>query len=280
MGIHGRVSVLTEDEFSKEVLVRMRRERPEIRVEELEHFNLLIEPAPGKQRIISLQTIYQNYIDTPEDKDVMISNFLTNLVYEEPAGIEGDFAANKDRILPQVVPPSLLEFCERDGRELAAVGFVGELSIAFVVDEPERYCYINQSVLDEWGVTSAQLLAAGLKNLERLSTEASCQQFGTGAQAMFAWETFDGYDASRILLGRELATLAGKVAGSLIIAIPHRDYMVAFGDADPDFVARVQEHVHQDFEQHSYPITAQLFARDIYGRLVPYSGQSQRSLVN
>lgn len=269
----GRV-VLSEEEFSQEIIVRARQEHPEIRVQQLDRQYLLVEAAPGQQRVVSVSNIYRNYVDAPEDKDSMINSFLTNQVYEEPVGIKGDFTANRDSILPQVVPPSLLEFCEREGRDLAAVAYTGDLHIAFVVDEEERYCYINRSQAERWGVSPMQLLATALRNLERASVGARWKQFGTGAQAMFAVETFDGYDASRILLGKQMASLAGKVAGQIVIAIPHRDYMVAFGDADPEFFSQLQDHVRQDFEQHSYPITAQLFTLDAAGRVVPYTGNA------
>jgi len=264
--------LLTEEEFGREVVGRARQERPEIRLQQLDRLYLLVEPVPGQQRVVSLSNVYQNYVDAPEDKDDMINSFLANQVYEAPMGITGDFATNRDRILPQVVPPSLLEFCEREGRDLAALAYAADLHIAFVVDEEERYCYLDRSVAERWGVSPLQLMTTALGNLERISAGVRWQQFGKGTQAMFAVESFDGYDASRILMSKDMIRIAGKVAGQVVIAIPHRDYLMAFGDADPEFVAQLTEHVRQDFEQHSYPITSQLFTLDTAGRVVPYTG--------
>lgn len=277
----GSQSLLSEEEFGQELIVRAREERPEIRVQQLDRQYLLVEATTGTQRVVDIRNLYKNYVDAPEAKETMIDSFLSHQVYEEPNGIQGTFADNAERILPQVVPPSLLEFCRREGRDLAAVVYTHDLHVAFVVDEAERYCYINQSVAERWGVSPLQLMATALRNLEHISEEVNWQQFGTGTNALYVIESFDGYDASRILLSRELAQIAGRVAGQIVIAIPHRDYLIACGDADPAVVADLQERVRQDFEQHGYPITPQLFTLDGAGRVVANTGQaSEARFVN
>lgn len=195
-------------------------------------------------------------------------------------GIRGDFAANRARILPQLVPPSMLDFCRADGRELVTLPFPGGLAVVFVVDEPDRYCFISTEVQGAWAVSEVDLLAEALTNLRRISQGLVWKRIGTGSRSYFLCETFDGYDASRILLSRELTKLAGRVAGNLVVGIPHRDYLVALGDGDPAFVAEVAETIREDFLRGTYPITPDLYTLE-EGRITAYQQRAnEKRLVN
>lgn len=252
--------LLTEEQFSRAVVTRARRERPDIRVKAMGKSLLMIEHQPGQKRVVSLSDLYQSYCDSPTEQDAVIADFLSRLVYQEPLAVRGTWEENRARVMPQLVPPSLLTFCREAGRELASVEFVGDLSIAFVVDEAERYSFIQRSVANQWGVSPVTMLTTGLKNLQAMNRNAgACSRFGTGSRVTLVWETFDGYDASRILLSRELAEMAAQVPGHPVIAVPHRDYLVMFGDSDPDFVAEMSDQVRGYYETHSYPISNRLF---------------------
>lgn len=183
----------------------------------------------------------------------------------------GGLAQVRARVLPQVVPMSLLEHCQHVGQELATMPLTDSLAVAMVVDEAERYRYITLEMLTQWQAKPVAVLALALQNLKKMSLHLSWKQIGSGAKAMFLCETFDGYDASRVLLGGKLVELAGRTAGSLLIGMPHRDFLVALGDSDPEFVSEMQELVQEYFDTGSYPIAPNLFwLQD--GRLVPYPG--------
>jgi uncharacterized protein YtpQ (UPF0354 family) len=268
--------VLKETDFSRIVVTRAQRERPDIRVMAMGNFLLLVEPEPGRQRMVSMASLYRAYMEYPMDRDEVIGNFLSSLVYDEPAVVRGTFAQHRHKVLPQVVPPTLLSFCRRDDRELAAVEFIDGLAVAFVLDEPDRYAYLHKRVADQWGVTETDLLTAAIQNLHGMELEdPPFYQLGTGIHLTLAWETFDGYDASRVLLTRELNEMAAVVAGNPVIGLPHRDYMVMFGDADPDYVTVMADRIREMFEEHSYPITSQLYTLQD-GRLVPYDPEVAR----
>lgn len=271
--------LLTEEQFSRIVVTRARRERPDIRVKPMGKFFLMVEPEPGRQRVVSLVNLYQIYCDCPTDRDEVIGNFLANSVYAENEVVRGTFEENRHKIMPQVVPPSLLDFCRQEGRELAALGYTNELYIAFVVDEPERYSYLQRSVAERWGVGDTELLMAAVQNLQKLNQAgAEFYTLGSGARITLVWETFDGYDASRVLLSRDLNEMAALVPGNPVIGVPHRDYMVMFGDADPEFVAEMSERIRVHFESHSYPITARLLTL-VEGNLESYPGAGRRLRV-
>lgn len=265
-------ALLTEEEFSRVVASRAKREWPEARVESMGKDTLVLEPEPGQRRVVSLVSLYQLYCESPLERDEVIGHFLASLAYERPGRIPGTYAENRAKIMPQVVPPSLIEFCQQERQELASLDYVGDLSIAFVVDEPERYSYLHRSAAQRWGVGETELLSAAVKNLEALDQEgAPYHVIGREDRVTLVWETFDGYDASRILLTRQLIEAAVKVPGNPVIAIPHRDYMIMFGDSDPAFVEEMADRIREDFEAHSYPITPTLFTLKnghlaVYGR--------------
>lgn len=269
-------ALLTQEEFSRAVVTRARQERPDIQVKAMGKFMLLVETEPGRRRVVSLVHLYQAYCECPVDRDEVIGSFLNALVYEEPGMIRGSFEQYRHKIMPQVVPPSLLEFCRREKRELASVDYVGGLSVAFVVDEPERYSYIHRDVVERWDVSETEVLVTALQNLQALNeTVPAFHRIGQGERTAVMWETFDGYDASRILLSRELNEMAAFVVGNPIIAIPHRDYLVLFGDANEEFVTEMTERIYEDFEAHSYPITTRFFTL-IDGNLALYEKAVRR----
>jgi len=271
--------LLSEEQFSRVVVTRARRERPDLRVKAMGKFFLMVDHGAGNQRVLSLVTPYQAYGDSPSDRDEVIGTFLSSVVYQNPSPVRGTFEENYGRIMPQVVPPNLLQFCRQEGRALASVEYVGDLSIAFVIDEPERYSYIQQSVAEKWDVGDRQLLTAAMQNLNAMNQNAPrFDRFGTGHRLAMVWETFDGYDASRVLLTRDLSEMAAMVSGTPLIAIPHRDYFVMFGDQDEEFVAEMTHKISTHFEGHSYPITTKLFTL-VEGLLEVYEGRGSRQRI-
>ncbi|HWI60776.1 MAG TPA: DUF1444 family protein [Symbiobacteriaceae bacterium] len=271
-------ALLSEDEFSREIVNRAKRERPDIRVQPMGKYLLLVEPTQGRQRVVSLANLYESYVQAPRKRDQVIGAFLEALVYEEEPMIAGTFAENRGNIMPQVVPQTLLEYCKQDNRELAAVPYLGGLAIAFVLDEAERYTYIHQRVMQGWGASETELLQAAMENMQQMGTEEAYYQIGMDERMTLVWETFDGYDASRILLTRDVIAAAAQVPGNVLIGIPNRDYMVLFSDLNAEFVAEMREKIREDFESHDYPITSRLFTL-VDGVLAPYDEQQRPARV-
>lgn len=268
-------AAISEAEFSRVIVARVRRERPDLRVKAMGKCLLLVEGPAGEQRMVSLLDLYRAYREGPLEQDEAITDFLTAVVYEEPGAIHGSFMENQHQILPQVVPHNLLELCRHENRELAAVEYMDGLSIAFVLDEPDRYTYIQQALLKQWGITELQLLQASITNLQAITHEAiPYHRIGKGRRLTLVWETFDGYDSSRILLTRMLTEMAAQIPGNPVIAVPHRDYLVVFGDSDEEFFTEMAERVQMEFDEHSYPVSPQLFTL-VNGNLMPYPGRSR-----
>lgn len=272
--------LLNESQFCQTVALRARLERPDLRVEPMGEEFLLVEDPLGQRSLLPLSQTYRAYCAAPEREIALIESLLQNLPTGEPTADRSSWAENRERVMPQIVPPSLIEHCRRDGRELVAVNFVDELAIAFVLDEADRYAYLHRRLIEGWGVSERELLATAMANLQGYSAAgegALIYQMGSGARLMYTWETFDGYDATRVLLSRQLAQMAVRVPGNPVIAIPHRDYLVLFGDADPEFLAEMQERVQHEFHENPYPVSERLFTLQ-NGYVSLYHGRRARVL--
>jgi uncharacterized protein YtpQ (UPF0354 family) len=272
--------LLNESQFCQTVALRARLERPDLRVEPMGEEFLLVEDPIGQRSLLPLNAAYRAYCAAPDQEIHLIDSLLQTLPAGERAPDRSSWAENRTRVMPQIVPLSLLEHCKRDGRELVALNFVDEISIAFVLDEADRYAYLNRRLLASWGVSERELLATAMENLQGYSPNgegAQVYQMGHGARQMFTWETFDGYDSTRILLNRQLVQMAARVEGNPVIAVPHRDYLVLFGDADPDFLAEMQERIQHEFQESPYPVSERLFTLQ-NGYVSLYNGRRMRVL--
>lgn len=168
-----------------------------------------------------------------------------------------DLESVRGRLLPQLVPDWLAPDELRCDRDLAVVRHIGDVAVAFVIDEPGRPVYIRYGLLGRWGVAETDLLAPALANLAR--TYRPPAHRGQGERLTLVWDAHDGYDAARLLLTRRLCEAAAQVPGSPVIGVPHRDRLVIFGDRDPDFVAEMAERIDDEFNHHPYPVSSQLY---------------------
>lgn len=270
-------SVLSPEEFSRVVAARLQQERPDARVQMLGQSFLMLQEE-GQRRVLPLASYYRRYSRSPDRCDDLVDLFLRQAVYQErkrpPALLE-----SRRRVLPQMLPISLVDETRRDGRELAAIPYVGDMAIAFVIDEEERYQYIHRRLMLKWEVRETDLLALAVRNLEQMSRGiAPPLRIGRGQKLTLVWEAFDGYDASRVLLSRSLCEMAAHVEGNPLIAVPHRDYMVMFGDADPLFAEEMLERIREESRTHRYPVSERLYTLH-YGSVVQYDWTLRRERV-
>ena len=91
--------------------------------------------------------------------------------------------------------------------------------------------------------TGEDLHARAIANLAERTRRVPADTQGEGDALVLGYATADGFDEARALLRDLLAAMAEWVAGSLLVAIPSRDLLMAIGDADPRFVAEAGAHV-------------------------------------
>src|SRR5690606_6404803 len=112
----------------------------------------------------------------------------------------------------------------------------------------------------KWGITLEEIDALARTNLEEYAPDLKIRFVETeegGRAAIFAQG--DGYDASRLLLGRLHDRLAPALGGNFCVATPARDAFVAISQAPEDFADRLHPKVERDYRRLPYPITDQYF---------------------
>ena len=232
----------------------------EIEVLDREGFELRLR-ASGADVAADLGTFYAAYQRDPGQLDVVFETFVRTVLGIQPDRSASTYSDLSERIYPMIKPLAmLLEVRERRLPMLAYREFLGDLMIAYVIDEDRSVAYLNEEHLDRWGVSVQDVHAQAIANLRR-RTDANVKYttVGAGEQRLFIYNSGDGYDAARLLLSDVLSGWARDLPGQLVIGIPNRDFMIAFSDANPEILRAVAAQVQADAVQQQYGLTEQLF---------------------
>lgn len=216
--------------------------------------------ANGADVTADLTNFFSAYARDPAQLDVVFETFVRVMLGIQPDRSTSDYAALADRIYPMLKPLEMLvEIRERKLPMLAYREFLGDLMIAYVIDEDRSVAYINEEHLDRWSVSVQDLHEQSLANLRRRTEEVKYTTVGAGEQQLYIFNSGDGYDASRLLLSEVLADWAHALPGNLVIGIPNRDFLIAFSDANPEILRAVAVQVQADAARRDYGLTDQLF---------------------
>lgn len=218
----------------------------------------------GADVAADLGNFYSAYLRDPGQLDVVVETFVRVMLGITPDRSASDYDSLADRIYPMIKPLAMLvEVRDRRLPMLAYREFLGELMIAYVIDEERSVAYINDDHLERWGISVQDVHARAIENLRR-RTDARVKYttVGAGDQRLFIYSSGDGYDATRLLLSDVLAGWARDLPGNLVIGIPNRDFLIAFSDANPEILRAVAAQVQADAVQRQYGLTEQLFTLD------------------
>ena len=217
--------------------------------------------AGGADVTADLSNFYSAYQRDPGQLDVVVETFVRTMLGIQPGRSASDYQSLAGRLYPMIKPLEMLaEVRERRLPMLAYREFLGDLMIAYVIDEGRSVAYINDEHLERWGVSVQDLHAQAIENLRRRTDEhVKYTTVGAGDQRLFIYSSGDGYDASRLLLADVLAQWAREMPGHLVIGIPNRDFLIAFSDANPEILRAVAAQVQADSAQRQYGLTDQLF---------------------
>lgn len=121
------------------------------------------------------------------------------------------------------------------------------LSVTLVLPGPQPRP-ITAEVADAWGVSLERVRRAALENLSGLTERVPLRGIAdTGTNALYIYESRDGYDAARILLDEQWRALAQRHQGTLRVAIPSQDFLIAFTDGNPEHVEQIRARVFHDW---------------------------------
>ncbi|BDG61291.1 hypothetical protein caldi_23810 [Caldinitratiruptor microaerophilus] len=187
-----------------------------------------------------------------------------------PANLSAGASPEVASIRPQIIPARWGANWLGARRTVPTHPLAPGLCVALVVDAAHGYRFVTQGVLERWGKRFQELLPTAVENLARSTPRIPWKRLGHGPRLRMVCESFDGYDASRLLLREQIQALRQEVEGRLVVAVPGRDFLVALGDADRSVVEDVAQMVREVYRATRYRISPRLFtlAGD---ELVPYA---------
>lgn len=177
--------------------------------------------------------------------------------------MEQEFAEIRERLYPMMMDPAQLQ--EKGQGQMLSGQIADLLYVIYAIEEPnDKVRYVAMQDLRDWGVSHSTVHVTALKNLDRLTKGKRVHKLAGpgGERPMFIWNLQDGYDAARILLPKWLDDFAESVEGNLLVGVPHRNWLVAFGDEDPALVEMIQRRVAQEHREAGFPVSPYLYSWD------------------
>jgi uncharacterized protein YtpQ (UPF0354 family) len=126
-----------------------------------------------------------------------------------------------------------------------------------VLDSPTTMMMVNDSFLDDWGVTFDEVFDAAVGNLDRATDHAAWGRVGSGTYVSM-WN--DDYDVSRILVKKVIDPL--ELKGDPVAFVPHRNRLIVTGDDDPIGLAVAMSRTEEELDQPSQVSAVPLVRRD------------------
>lgn len=225
----------------------------------------------GREVSSDLQSFYALYRSAPEQLPEVWQALDEVLTEQYPDRTEDDPGVLLGRVLPMLKPMSLLnEVRSQDLPMLVYRPLVGELMVTYVIDEGQRVAYLNEEHLQRWRVSETTLWAHSITNLRRKPWQPEPGMIGKGTAALLIFSGGDGYDATRLLLPELFTAFAAQIPGTMVLAVPTRDFLIAFSDADARIFMQVRTQVETDARAQEHPLSGQLFTYR-NGRLALYT---------
>lgn len=173
----------------------------------------------------------------------------------------------RERILPRVVNASFLGSLPDGGRRLWSDAIGTDVYITLVLSYERRSRYVRQSEIERWGITGATARREALKRLAHRSGESRLGRVDTHNGSMVVAKTGDGLDSARVLLPGMFELLREELGAGFLVALPHRDTLIACAAEPAHLVGGVREHVERESRRAPHAISRELWRMTSAGRL-------------
>ncbi len=240
--------------FARQVADLLRQRRPEFDVAQTGPRELIVNG-----RRLDLENLLRLVAtDTDRGREI-VEQYLDHLFDDDSVAASAlPWELAKPKIMPRIQPVSIFDHLSEE--MVAHVPYVNDTVVVFVIDMPYMTVSVTTEQMIKWDLEPEDLDDVSRENLLRYTPDLEFRplESSEGGRAVVL-SLQDGYDASRLLLDRLFDRLAPELGGDFLVACPSRDMFLAIS-ADPgDFVDRLRERVHADFERLPYPITDRLF---------------------
>lgn len=251
----------TPDEFVTGFLAEATRRFPERAFDRSEHpLTVQIDGAE-----LSLEQPYRAHVcDSSKRAQVFESVFRYLSANPIPAPGSEPFDAVRERILPTIKPRAWVTSTDEklpDPHKLLWMPFPNDTAVVFVVDYDAAMRFVSRDESERWETPPKLMLEIARDNLARRAEEPRQHLLVTkeGEPHAVAVAEGDGYDAARLLLPGLRLQLAEHFGEAFAVAIPNRDYLIAFRTDKRGVVHRMRKLIERDSSRRPYPITHALF---------------------
>jgi len=244
-----------------------------------EHFRIL--PEGEQTQYVNLENFYHDY-RMAESEDQR-NSIIARVAHSWSAGskeIPKSFEDVNPDLLPAIRPLSYFEFIDLNmqlegnaARTRWPHRVVGEhLGLGLVYDMQETMHFVNESHLEEWGVTSYEAMEAAIENLADM-TEA---EFVSPMPGVHIANCRDSYDASRMVLIELITQL--EVNGDPVVMAPNRETLIVTGSDDEDGLTALLSIAEDSFSRGR--LISELAFRLKAGEWVPWIPDSMHPLFH
>ncbi len=255
----GRRARITPEKFVEAVNARLVEAHPDLKVIETNGFEMKIE-KDGEAHTVFWDNAYMVYVRNPGYCNEIIDDFLKALTGKPELPATWDEA--RSRLLPSLKSRAYLEEVGKmaNGAEfvekLVVLDYKGDLCVFIAIDSELTVAFATKDQLADWGVSAEHALEVAIENLGKLTGPLWPDAVETASKSgYFAFNTLDGYDASRLLLP-DFYERASRALGCTRIAVgtPNRDFIIAY-PADNPALDKVAGKVRADYQSYDHAIS-------------------------
>jgi hypothetical protein len=238
---------------------------PEARVAERFDRRVWVD-LPDERVELDLTRVIEITQDEPaEVLDAAVRRLCASLLLRDEQGeklaAEGGvlaWAAARGSLYPRLVGPRFIESLAAGPAELQLTRIGSEVWDAMVLRSKQRARFVRAA---EWHAWSGQAVprTQALQNLARSSEHARFLQHDTRYGRLISAQTRDGLDAARLLLPGLYELLAASLGERVLVAIPHRDTLLACSEQPLQLVAEFERRVAAAMSSTPHAISARPF---------------------
>lgn len=197
---------------------------------------------------------------TDGESDRAARQAIDKLVAMLPGGevSSSTFGDVRASLLPRLAAPGFAASLADRSRLATQARLGGAVEVALVVGYEDRSRYVSEAELERWGIEFDAALAVALGNLAARSERARFGRVDTPQGPLVVARTGDGLDSARLLLPTLHEVLAPELGETFLVAVPHRDALMACAD-EPALAEALRERAAADAARAPHRITDRLF---------------------
>ncbi|GIW72959.1 MAG: hypothetical protein KatS3mg102_2501 [Planctomycetota bacterium] len=211
---------------------------------------------------ITLDDAYQAVLDGQRTAPVAYRGLLGAIAVLRPGGQRLEEVEH--RLLPVIKPRWWLERVDAQTRaadRLLRLPFPNDTALVFAVDYTAAMRFVTVEEAERWELPPKLMVRVARRNLQALRAELPLRGVlgQRGELRAVLIQAGDGYDAARILLPGLREKLREHLGEDFLVAVPHRDLLLAFTEHEPQVREQLVEYVRQQARSRPHPITDRLF---------------------